>query len=156
VKPDSDRAGGLESAPQFTIQVVHFEDSPIEGASVYLLQEVQRSKEHSTAVLMEMTEGTRLLTVQITNLAVPCRVRARVHRGLKVEAGLVQLTQGIFSRSSHAADIETPSVMLFPGEAELNFTSVGYEPLQRAVVIEVPPQGEYHWIELDALPKPPR
>jgi hypothetical protein len=46
--------------------------------------------------------------------------------------------------------------MLFPGEAELNFTSVGYEPLQRAVVIEVPPQGEYHWIELDALPKPPR
>gem|GEM_PF-5944953 len=105
---------------------------------------------------VEITPTTRSLTVQITNIAVPCRVRVRGHRGLKVEAGLVQLTQGIFSHSFQAADIEKPTMMLFPGEAELYFTSFGYEPIQRNVVIEVPPQGEYHWIELEAVPKPPR
>ncbi len=57
------------------------------------------------------------LTVQTTNTAGPCRVGVRGHRGLKGESGLVQLTQGIFSRSFQAADIETPRVMLFPGEA---------------------------------------
>ena len=92
--------------------------------------------------------------MQITNTAVPGRVRVRGHRGLKVASGLVQLTQRIFSRSFQAADIETPRVMLFPGEAGFYFTSFGYEPLQRNVVLEVPPHYEYHWIELGAVPKP--